>query len=112
MRIVSVRSEKSLNQLLDKYYGGLEAADLQKLREATLEANPHLRASGAFQRGAVLVLPEVKGDLKNPATNDAADGIGAVIEELHAYARSLRNEREKRGRALAETPRLYKSAAF
>lgn len=81
MRIKAYRDEKTLSEVADKVYSNL-TPETRKLAEAELvKANPALAKIKDVKRGAVLVVPPVKG--VKPRTHSGIDEPAAgLVEEI------------------------------
>lgn len=114
MAIITVRTEKNLDQLLEKVYVGLKPAEKKRVQEAVLKENPHLLDAANFKPGAVIVLPERKDGVKIPDTRDvkAAEGVEYLAAEIKEYAPVLKRELEAVKDDLDQTAKTFKSAAF
>lgn len=114
MAIIIVRTEKNLDQLLDKVYIGLKPSEKKRVQEAVLKENPHLKDAGNFKPGAVIVLPERGEGLKIPDTRDvkAAEGVEHLAAEIKEYAPLLKRELESARDELELSAKTFKSAAL
>ncbi len=114
MAIITVRTEKNLDQLLDKVYVGLNATEKKRVQAAVLKENPHLLETANFKPGAVIVLPDRGEAVKLPDTRDvkAADGVEYLAAEIKEYAPVLKRELETAREELEQSAKLFKSAAF
>ena len=115
MPVITVRTEKNLGQLLGKLYVGLEPAELKRVQEATLKANPHLRVEGNFKPGTLVVLPEVGTTVPTvPGSNDAsaAQGVEQMLADINTHVPQLMRDLEQTRAELDLSAKLLKSAPF
>lgn len=115
MSIITIGNEKNLDQLIEKRFAGLSAAETKRVREATLRANPHLREAVDLKPGMVVVLPETrKPAAKLAASHDTApsDTVDHLTEELKRYTPQLMSALEEARSDLDQSAKLVKSAAF
>ncbi|MGK2914183.1 MAG: hypothetical protein ACSLE5_06975 [Porticoccaceae bacterium] len=115
MAITTVRNEKNLGELLGKRYPRLTPAELTRVLEATLKANPHLDGAGRLKPGAVVVLPELDDATPTtPRSNDggAADGVAALLAEIATQVPMFLDNLERSRGDLDLSAKLLKSASF
>lgn len=109
MPIITIGNEKNLDQLLEKRFTGLSAAELKRVREATLKSNPHLSAQAAFKPGTVVVLPDTSTPTRNRSNATHLDGL---TDALKLYVPQLTRALEEQRAELEQSAKLLKSAAF
>jgi len=114
MAIITVRTEKNLDQLLDKVYIGLKPSEKKRVQEAVLKENPHLKDAGNFKPGTLIVLPDRGGEIKPANTQDAkaAEGVEHLAAEIKEYAPVLKRELESARDELELSVKTFKSAAL
>ena len=115
MFIITIGNEKNLDQLIEKRFTGLSAAETKRVREATLKANPHLREAVDLKSGMVVVLPETrKPAAKLAASHNTApsETVDHLVEALKRYTPQLMSALEEAQSDLDQSAKLMKSAAF
>ena len=115
MPIITIGNETNLDQLIEKRFTGLSAAETKRVRKDTLKANPHLREEGDLKPGAIIVLPETKKPpAKLAASREAGapDMVAGLAEALKTYAQQLTKALEEARSDLDQSAKLLKSTAF
>ena len=114
MSIITVRTEKNLNQLLEKVYVGLKPTEMKRVQEAVLKENPHLLDATNFKPGAIIVLPDRGEGAKIPASREsqAADGVELLVDAIKNYAPLLERELALAQDALEQTGKTFNSTGF
>ena len=107
MPIIAIGKEKNLDQLIEKRFTGLSAAELKRVREATLKANPHLSEQAAFKPGTVVVLPDTSTHTRNRSNATHLEGL---TEALTLYVPQLARALEEQRAELEQSAKLLKSA--
>ncbi len=85
MSVITIQSEKTIEQLIEEYYGKLPAAQLDVIKAATLEANPGVDGSVMLQPGLSIVMPP----LSVAAPVPPGDTIEAIKTALSDYQERL-----------------------
>ncbi len=110
MRITAFRGERSITELVDKFYRDLTPATRRSAEQALLKANPHLAALHAVREGAVLVIPDVsgaRGKFQRGGANPAVDLLATVTDALGQYRQQLaRNAKTEAARVNSEIKTL------
>lgn len=115
MPVIMTRTEESLDQLLRKLYGEIRPAELKRVRDAMLKANPHLPIEGNLELGTLVVLPDVRRRVREiPRSNNtvATDGIELIIAGIKAHVPLLTRQLEQAGQEIDQSAKLLKSTAF
>lgn len=120
MRITTVRSEKSLAELVRKVYKLSSSDDAGKVaaaEEALVKANPHLREFDKVRPGATVVVPDVEG-FKHALPEGVRLRIGTIDPDeplrrsLSRLKGSLGSGAERRKGELDHTLEALKSPAL
>ncbi len=109
MPIIAIGKEKNLDQLIEKRFPDLSPAELTRVREATLKANPHLSEQAAFKPGTVVVLPEAA---KSTGNRSSATQLEGLMEAVKIFVPQLTRGLEEQRVELDQAAKLLKSAAF
>ncbi|PTR05775.1 hypothetical protein C8R32_11621 [Nitrosospira sp. Nsp5] len=114
MHITAVTTEKNLDELLRKLNINLNPAELVRIRDATLEINPHLRTEGNFKPGTVIMLPNLEQLDLNALTNQndvntSSNSIELIINGIKTHGRLLIDELRLNSKKIDKSAKLLRS---
>lgn len=106
MPMTTVAIEENLDELLGRLNPDLSPPEFKRIRDVTLELNPHLRLQENFQPGTTIVLPDLnQSDVVALAPQrdvGPTGGIDLLMIQIKDYLPVLKKELESKGKKLAE----------
>lgn len=116
MPIVTVTTEKSLDELLNKLAGTLDQVGFARLRNVILGINPHLHIEGSFMPGKMIMVPGLE-HLNSDNLFSGSEIKAWIISEplisaIQAYFPRLESRLRSRVKELDDVDKRLKSQTF